>query len=68
MVSARENNEEKYDVKTFLRDIQIIANKTIDKNSLIFIDEIQVSPRAIVMLHYLYEEKMIYSLLPLAHF
>jgi predicted AAA+ superfamily ATPase len=48
--------EESYDVETFLREVSLIARKKIEKNTLIFLDEIQVSPKTIVMLRYLFEQ------------
>ncbi len=56
--------EEGYNVDSFLKEISALTNKQIppqEKNSsrqvLIFLDEIQASPKSLVMLRYLHEER-----------
>lgn len=49
--------ETSYDVDTFLKEVSVISKKKITKNSVLFLDEIQVSPKLIVMLRYLFENK-----------
>jgi uncharacterized protein len=42
--------------KEILSNLQVISGRTIDQSTLLFLDEIQVQPRAIQALRYLYEE------------
>lgn len=46
-----------FDVKRIISEIELLTNKTIDINkSLLFIDEIQECPKAILALRYFYED------------
>ena len=45
------------DVETILIEIQATLNKKLTKNSLLFLDEIQMTPRGLSALRYFYEEK-----------
>jgi hypothetical protein len=49
--------ESSYDIDSFLTEVSVLSKKKIGSNSLLFLDEIQSSPKTIVMLRYLYEAK-----------
>jgi predicted AAA+ superfamily ATPase len=49
--------EADYDVESFLKEVCVISKKSLNAKTLLFLDEIQVSPKCIVMLRYLFEQK-----------
>ncbi len=49
--------EKSFDVEDFLIEVGLVTKKNINEKSILFLDEIQVSPKSIVMLRYLYEQR-----------
>lgn len=48
--------EQDFDVKRIVMEIEILENVSIDENTLLFFDEIQQCPKAIMALRYFYED------------
>ncbi len=49
--------QENFNIDHCISEIEFIIGKSITKNTLIFIDEIQIQPNAVSRLRYFYEEK-----------
>ena len=49
--------KEVFSIEDWLLEIEAIGQKTITKNTIIFLDEIQAQPKAIAMLRYFYEKR-----------
>lgn len=48
--------EQDFDVKRIVSEIELIENQSINKNTLLFFDEIQNCPKAIMSLRYFFED------------
>jgi predicted AAA+ superfamily ATPase len=52
--------EQDFDVKRIVTEIELLENKSIDKYTLLFFDEIQNCPKAIMALRYFFEYRRSY--------